>query len=64
MHGLLIGYQLTATAHPGMTNLAQQYLAIKVGKDDLLLISALGTPDALAAQQKIITAVFSGVTMK
>jgi hypothetical protein len=62
--GLIAEYQFAATAHPGMTNLNQQYLMVKVGKDDLLIISVQGTPEAMVAQEKIIKAIFAGVTVK
>jgi len=62
LHGLLYQYTLAPVAHPGMTNLAQQYLAIKCGGNDLLLLSASGAPEALRAQQQAIVALFAGVS--
>ncbi len=61
VHGLRISILLAATAHPGMTNLAQQYLAINLGKSDLLLLSAVGTPEKMAVCEQALSAIWAGI---
>ncbi len=62
--GIIATYLFAATAHPGMTNLSQKYLALKIGKEDLLLISVMGTPEAMAKQEKLVDEIFAGVSLK
>jgi hypothetical protein len=61
LRGQLYRYHLAAVAHPGMTNLEGVYLAMKFGGDDLLLLSATGTAEAMKAQHAGIAAFLAGV---
>ncbi len=61
LRGQLYLYHLAAVAHPGMANLEGEYLALKFGGDDLLLLSATGSVEAIKAQQSAIVAFFAGV---
>jgi hypothetical protein len=60
-----VDYTLDPIARPGATNLRQRYLIVKTGKknEDLLLVSASGSPEAMAAQEKVLAAVFAGVQL-
>ena len=57
---VLSEYTLAATAYPDVDDLRRRYLQIAIG-DDLLLLAATGTPAAMQAQEKTVTAIFAGV---
>ena len=57
---VLSEYTLAATAYPDVDDLRRRYLQIAIG-DDLLLLAATGTPAAMQAQDKNVTAIFAGV---
>jgi hypothetical protein len=61
--GTVYSYQLDPAAHPCMVNTNQQYLAIHVGGDNLLLISATGTPEAMKANAKVLLGIFTSVKL-
>ena len=63
---ILVTYHLAAVAHPGMTNVSQQYLLIPMGQNggDLLLISAEGTESAMKAQAKTIQGVMASLAVR
>jgi hypothetical protein len=63
---VLLDYTLDPVARPGATNLRQRFLAVKAGakQADLLLVGAVGTPEAMTALEPLVTAVFAGVTLK
>ena len=57
----LYAFDFAPTAHPGMTNLRQLVLTIKLGGDNLLLLTVDGTPAAMNAQQAQIRAIFASI---
>jgi len=64
----LASYKFLYEAHPGMTNLGQQFLLVPVGADpknrnDLLILSVSGTPAALEANSSTLNAIFAGVSI-
>jgi len=61
--GMLVEYALAPVAHPGTTNLRQRFLLIPAGKNgaDLLLVSASGTAEAMAARGRLLDAIFAGI---
>ena len=57
-----VDFIFRAEQHPGVVNLHQKYLLIPVEKtNDVLVLSAQGTPAAMQAQDKLITAIFASV---
>lgn len=58
-----VDFAFEATAHPGLSALHQRFLLIPRG-DDLLLLSATGTPAAMTVQTKTIDAIWAGVSSR
>jgi len=58
-------FSLMPAAHPGMTNLRQQHLLVALPGDrnttDLLIVSASGTPEAMAASQETIDGILASI---
>jgi hypothetical protein len=61
--GVVYGYNLSAPAHPGMTNLRQRYLAIPTGNKgaDLIVLAFEGTAAAFKQEESVIDAIEASV---
>jgi hypothetical protein len=65
LEATLSEYQLAATAHPDIQDLARKYLQVPVGPDktDLLILSASGTREAMARREKTVVAIFTSLQL-